>query len=340
MKKAKQYAKAFRNKWSNESQFKIWLMPVIGDDTKAYCKFCKSTIKEKYQDLKLHCETRKHKTYIPTQINTLDCFKVKCNDSSQIEAAIAMFVTSHCAIKNCDHFVDLRKSIIKDSKCLNDVQMHRTKCTNIIKNILCDHFEKDLRDDIGAGKFSLLLDESNDIAASKLLGLSIIYHSIQQSKVISTNLGQVELDQCDAEAIVNALKLLLAKMKLNLQNLLAIGTDNASVVVRVNNGVYAKLKVKLSHLILIKCLCHPLQLAVSQASRETLTKELEFLIAETNRWFSHSFRRQQLYKQLYQTINDGANPLKIPKNCATRWFSIHHAVERVVQQWLEIKNSF
>ena len=312
-------------------------MPVIGDDNKAYCKFCKSTIKAKYQDLKLHCETKKHKTYIPTQINTLDCFKVKCNDSSQIEAAIAMFVTSHCAIKNCDHFVNLRKSIIKDSKCLNDVQMHRTKCTNIIKNILCDHFEKDLRDDVGAGKFSLLLDESNNIAASKLLGVSIIYHSTQQSKVISTYLGQVKLDQCDAEAIVNALKLLLAKMKLNLQNLLAIETDNASVMVRVNNGVYAKLKVKLSHLILIKCLCHSLQLAVSQASRETLTKELEFLIAETNRWFSHSFRRQQLYKQLYQTTNDGANPLKIPKNCATRWLSIHHAVERVVQQWLEIK---
>ena len=97
----------------------------------------------------------------------------------------------------------------------------------------------------------------------------------------------VELDQCDAEAIVNALKLLLAKMKLNIQNLLAIGTANASVMVGVNNGVYAKLKVKLPHLILTKCLCHSLQLAVSQASRETLPKELEFLIAETNRSFSH-----------------------------------------------------
>ena len=218
--------------------------------------------------------------------------------------------------------------------------MHPTKFTDIIKNIRCDHFEKDLRDDIGAGKFNLLLDESNDIAASKLLGVSIIYHSIQQSNVISTYLELVELDQCDAETIVNVLKLLLAEMKLNLQNLLAIGTDNASVMVGVNNGVYAKLKVKLPHLILTKCLCHLFQLAVSQASRETLPKELEFLIAETNQWFSHSFRRQQLCKQLYQTINDGANPLKIPKNCATRWLSIHHAVERVVQQWLELKIHF
>ena len=84
-------------------------MPVIGDDTKAYWKFCKSRIKAKYQDLKLHCETKKHKTCLPTQTNTLDCFKVQCYDSSQIEASIA--------IKNCDHFVDLCKSKIKDSKC-------------------------------------------------------------------------------------------------------------------------------------------------------------------------------------------------------------------------------
>ena len=93
----------------------------------------------------------------------------------------------------------------------------------------------------------MLLDESNNIAGSKLLGVFIIYHSTQQSKVISTYLGLVELDQCDSEAIVNALKLLLAKMKLNLQNLLAVGTDNASAMVGVNNGVYAKLKVKLPH---------------------------------------------------------------------------------------------
>ena len=164
-------------------------MPVIGDDIKAYYKFCKSTLKAQYQDLKLHCETKKHKTCLPTQTNTFDCFEVKCDDSAQIEASIAMFVTSHCAIKNCDRFVDLCKSKIKNSKCLNGVQMHRTKCTNIIKNILCNHFEKDLSNDVGAGKFSLLLDESNCIAASKLLGLSIIYHSTQQSKVISTYLG-------------------------------------------------------------------------------------------------------------------------------------------------------
>jgi len=55
--------------------------------------------------------------------------------------------------------------------------------------------------------------------------------------------------------IVNALKKTLEEMKLNLQNLIAIGSDNASVI-EINNGVYAKLKAEVSSLILIKCICH------------------------------------------------------------------------------------
>ena len=47
------------------------------------------------------------------------------------------------------------------------MKMHRTKCTNIITKVLCPHFEKELTDDIGSNKSSLLLDESNDISIMK-----------------------------------------------------------------------------------------------------------------------------------------------------------------------------
>ena len=53
------------------------------------------------------------------------------------------------------------------------MKMHRTKCTDVIKNTLCSRFEADLLNDIGKNKFSLLIDESNDISVLKLLGISI-----------------------------------------------------------------------------------------------------------------------------------------------------------------------
>lgn len=121
---------------------------------------------------------------------------------------------------------------------------------------------------------------------------------------------------------------------------MGIGTDNASVMVGINNGVFAKLKQEIPHLILVRCLCHSLQLAVSAAAKEFLPRNLEFLIRETYDWFSRSSMRQSPYKELYKTINDGKEPLKIVQACQTRWLSIESAVSRIYSQWLELKTHF
>ena len=84
--------------------------------------------------------------------------------------------------------------------------MHRTKCTNVIKNTLYSRFEADLLNDIDKNKFSLLIDESNDISVLKLLGISIIYYSDIHKKVVSTYLALVEIEECDAENIVLTIK--------------------------------------------------------------------------------------------------------------------------------------
>ncbi|CAG9793612.1 unnamed protein product [Diatraea saccharalis] len=132
----------------------------------------------------------------------------------------------------------------------------------------------------------------------------------------------------------------LKRFDLRLENLMGLGTDNASVMVGVNNGVYIKLKEEIPHLILVRCLCHSLQLAVSAAAKEFLPRNLEFIIRETYDWFSRSTSRQLLYKELYKTINDGQKPLKIVQACQTRWLSIESAVSRVYTQWLELKTHF
>ena len=226
------------------------------------------------------------------------------------------------------------------SKDVDDVKMHRSKCTSIIKNVLSPHFEEELKCDIGSNKYSLLLDESNDVSVTKMLGILVIYFSTNTGKVVSTYLGLVQLDQCNAESIVLALKRFLADKKLDLKNLTAIGSDNASVMVGINNGVYAKLKKDIPSLVLIKCACHSLQLAVSHAAAECLPRNLEFLIAESHKWFSNSTVRQQQYCNLHKAINDGTAPLKISSKGQTRWLSIQVAVERIVNQWLELKTHF
>ncbi len=81
-------------------------------------------------------------------------------------------------------------------------------------------------------------------------------------------------------------------------------------------------------------------MAVSHTCSECLPRNLEFLVAETYKWFSHSSSRQLAYQQLIQTINVGKVPLKILNNCATRWLSIERAVDRIQKQWLELETHF
>ena len=86
----------------------------------------------------------------------------------------------------------------------------------------------------------------------------------------------------NARSIVTALKKLLVTKNLNINNCIVIGTDNASVMVGINNGVYSNLKQDNPSLILMRCVRHSIQLAMPNASVECLTRNLEYLIAVTH----------------------------------------------------------
>ena len=65
-------------------------------------------------------------------------------------------------ICKCDHLIDMLRNNLSDNKDNNDAKLHPSKCTNIIKKVLCTHCE-DLKRDIGGNRYSFSLDESIDI---------------------------------------------------------------------------------------------------------------------------------------------------------------------------------
>lgn len=138
-----------------------------------------------------------------------------------------------------------------------------------------------------------------------------MYFDTDIRQVTSTYLSLVEMESCDGEALTNAIKTTLHSKDLDIKKLCGIGTDNASVMVGINNGVYVKLKEEILSLIHIPCICHSLQLTVSATAAETLPRNIDYLIRETYNWFSYSTLRQAQYKNLYKAINDRHDPLKI-----------------------------
>ncbi|KAL0152560.1 hypothetical protein M9458_008748, partial [Cirrhinus mrigala] len=255
---------------------------------------------------------------------------------------MALAIAEHCSMLACDHIGEACRAAFSDSTAATHFKMHRTKCTEMINGVLAPYFLKKLVADVGDQRFSLLLDESTDISVSKYLGVVIRYFSDTKQTVVSTFLGLVELEGGDARSIACAVVGFLVKCGLKKEKLLGIGTDNASVMTGVNNGVHKVLKEEygLKDLVLIRCVCHSLQLAVSHASNDTIPRSVEYLVRETYNWFSVSPKRREAYKAIYETINCGEKPLQITKVCATRWLSIEPAVSRILDQWEELRLHF
>lgn len=65
--KCKQYSQRFRSEWFADDLVNHWVTPVMGEDTKAYCVYCKCTIRAKYQDLKQHAFSKKHRKALPVK---------------------------------------------------------------------------------------------------------------------------------------------------------------------------------------------------------------------------------------------------------------------------------
>lgn len=68
-----------------------------------------------------------------------------------------------------------------------------------------------LKEDIG-DMYSVLIDESTDIAVHKYLGIAINYLSKSKKKIITTFLSLEELVECNAMANVTAIKTCLKKI--------------------------------------------------------------------------------------------------------------------------------
>lgn len=86
---------------------------------------------------------------------------------------------------------------------------------------------------------------------------------------------------------------------LDLKKLHGLGTDNASVMTGSVGGVAKILKEDCPNLKLIRCINHSLQLAISDATRQTLPPHFEFIMEQTYAWFARSSERQQAYTEIY-----------------------------------------
>lgn len=152
----------YRKAWESDPLLSKWIKP-SKDETKAICMYCKSEMKAKYGDLIRHSKTSKHQKttqpfkdvcYIQRQLS----FEITPTEQQVSQAMLALYTAVHSSFSSMDHLGEICNSAFNDSKAAN-FTLHRTKCANIITNVLAPHFIQNLLADLKDANFSLILDE-------------------------------------------------------------------------------------------------------------------------------------------------------------------------------------
>ncbi|KAK3863207.1 hypothetical protein Pcinc_030997 [Petrolisthes cinctipes] len=156
-----------------------------------------------------------------------------------------------------------------------------------------------LLNDIGDSEYSLIIDESTDISARKKLCVVVRYPSCKKRRILTSFLGLIELQRAVPDALIEFLE---RCVKLNVKRCTGLATDGCNTMVGAHNSVISRFRELNPNITHIKCICHSLQLCTSYAMKK-LPPHLEFMVAETHRYFANSTLRQQKYVALYATIN-------------------------------------
>jgi hypothetical protein len=267
----------------------------------------------------------------------------------------AFFAEHNAAFLIVDHLTEILKSGVPDSQIIADMQLKRTKCTNIVKNVLGTHATNCLVNELKEVRkikylidinsihcfqthYSILVDESTDIATKKLVCLLVRYQK-PNGTVVTSLLELIHFDARDgsAQMLYDSFKATLEKHQLNLNNLLGLACDGASVMVGKNNSFYTYLLKDVPHLVLLKCICHSAAIIASKAC-SVLPSELEELMRGIYTYISSSSKRCAQLVEIQDYFN--MKHYKVLKLSGTRWLSVHQCVVRTLTNWDALKNFF
>ncbi|KAF0690927.1 Zinc finger protein, partial [Aphis craccivora] len=335
MGKYTKYKRKYCVEWENKPEFKGWLKKATEKDScnnelkEAYCTLCKIVLRAHHGDLISHSKTLKHisktKSLIVEKQPKLSSFGVSTisKEKKNIDLKLAVHIACHSSIRSIDHLGDLLKLHGKGSP-LENLKLHRTKCSKLILNVLSPSILQSLVEDIGNSKYSLIVDESTDVSVSKYMAYCIRYFSKSLQTITNEFLGLVIVERATADALCELTMQFLKEINLNPKNIIGLGVDGASNLCGRNHSLYTLLREISPNLQLIKCICHSLNTCSSKAS-DVLPAHLEFMLRETVSWFSYSALRKMEYARLYETINGSCKAQKqLVKLSATRWLAFYN----------------
>lgn len=339
--------KKFNVKWLEDPGFKRWLKAVPNNNKKCVCKVCNTEILCGKSELTKHAVGKKHlrnmaavnsSSSIRSFITPTSTTIKHQNAVKSAEIRLSIFFAEHnVGTHIIDHLTPLLKDIFPDSKVCQDIQLGRTKCTEMIKNVVGKYETNLLVKDLRDTSFSVLVDETTDISSKKSMCVLVRY--VKQSKVVTQLLELVQLNAADCSAVelFNYFKNCFTKYEIPITNIVGVASDGANVMVGKNNSFFSHLKTEVPDVILMRCICHSAALVASAGCAE-LPSSVENLIRSISTYISGSAKRCAILQEIQEFMQ--LESTKILSLSTTRWLSRHACIVRILDNWEAIKHFF
>ncbi|CAG5006021.1 unnamed protein product [Parnassius apollo] len=202
----------FNDLWLQEPNFLSWLCKDSkmkdGNDL-AHCMLCSVSIIAHKSDLIRHMNSDRHKKKsleiqnIPKISNYLPVMDLEINvRKAELKLAEAL-AENNIPISFSDILGPLCKEIFADSVIAKNMNLHRTKATAIINNVLGNTFLEDIYEKLRGEKifFSLIMDETTDQSSLKQCCFTAVVYDENTNKVEHLFLDMVELSSGTAKGL-------------------------------------------------------------------------------------------------------------------------------------------
>ncbi|XP_008179068.1 uncharacterized protein LOC103308104 [Acyrthosiphon pisum] len=185
----------YRDEWEMDPKYKNWLRPEKDDKFRGKCIQCQVSFSSELSCIKKHLASKIHtKSSISNSISTKSIMSTFLSTSKdpldkQVKNAeiklAAMLAEHNAAFLFIDHLVPVLKEIFPDSLICQRIQLKRTKATNIIKNVIAPSEKVALSTKLKNVKFSVLIDESTDIACQSTMCVVVRYYDIDSKMIVT-----------------------------------------------------------------------------------------------------------------------------------------------------------
>ena len=210
------------------------------------------------------------------------------------------------------------------------MQLHATKCTNIIRQGTGLYFATELIKKLKVAKFSVIIDETTDVATEKQLGIVVIFCDNDSLNIKTEFFDLLPTHDGSADGIYSSLKQSFTEKDIPMDNVIGYSSDTANVMFGERNSVVGLLKKDCPHVVTIRCSCHMIHLCASYACKK-LSISLEDMLRNIHAHFSRSSQRIKNFKEFQEFCKIPVH--KLLGLAQTRWLSLESVVNRILEQW-------